>query len=877
MLPYTLPLSDPQATLENVGGKGASLARLTAAGLPVPGGFHITTAAYDGFVAEHGLQPRILAALAKADAAQLSSLEAAGREIHDLFAQAALPSPLAKAIRAAYDALNPADDGPSLCPVAVRSSATAEDLPGLSFAGQQETYLNVRGAESVLEAVRNCWASLWTARAIGYRLQHHVDQETLSLAVVVQTLVFADAAGVLFTADPVTGLRGHAMVTATWGLGEAIVGGLVTPDTLTLDNAAGRVLSRETADKQVMTVRVEGGTAEQPVPEARRCAPVLDDRQAAELVRLGVQIEELYGLPMDIEWTLSGGKFAIVQARPITTLAEPGAPTTTVEWKLPKPKGQYMRSGIVDLMPDPLSPLFATWGIPAVITGAKGAIRELVRSEPVLPSDYFTTINGYAYMGVKFSAREMQWMMTRMMTATLRILREGIPYWREKAQPRYAEAVARWQGKPLEAMPAADLWRGASDLLAAAMAYVGALMVSTMGAGVGAELVFTQVYEKLVKKADDPPAVTYLLGYDSTPIRAEKSLYDLAEWCRERPVLAAHLLASSGEQVVAQLNNPAPPAGLEAGAWRAFGEQLQAHLQQYGYIVYTLDVAQPLPLDHPAPMLETVKMYLRGGGANPHERQRAAEQKRIQSAQTLLARLKGPRRWAFKKALAWGQSLAEVRETAIAGIGLGYPTLRRILRELGRRLVEARAIAALDDIVWLERDEVEAAVAGLESHSPLPSLAANVVARRAAWQAAKSVSPPPMVPPSRKYLGFDVGAFVPESGDRQTGDTLTGVATSTGKVTAPARVLHGPEDFDQMRPGEVLVAAITTPAWTPLFAMASAVVTDVGGPLSHGSIVAREYNIPAVMGTGVATRRIHSGQIITVDGTAGRVMLAKSE
>ena len=887
-MPYILPLADPRATLEVVGGKGASLARLTAAGLPVPGGFHLTTAAYRQFVAEGDLQPRIVAALAGADPAQPSTLEAASRAISALFLQAAMPPAIAEAITQAYLALNPKSEIQNYPSVAVRSSATAEDLADLSFAGQQETYLNICGPEAVLEAVKKCWASLWTARAIGYRLLHHVDQDGLSLAVVVQTLVFADAAGVLFTANPVNGQRGQAMLTATWGLGEAIVGGLVTPDTLTLDKATGHVLSRETADKQVMTVRVAGGTQEQPVPEDRRRAPVLDDRQAGELLRLGVQIEQQYGTPMDIEWTWADGQFAIVQARPITALPEPEAPAPT-EWKLPKPKGQYMRASIVDLMPDPLSPLFASWGIPAARSGALQAIRDLMRTEPVIPSDYFTTINSYAYMGVKYSPRELWWMVSRMMPAMLRMVREGLSYWRETAQPRYAAVVARWQSQAPEAMPARDLWRAASELIEAAMDYLGALMLSTMGASSGAEMLFTQVYDRLAKKAGDPPATTFIMGYDSTPIRAEKSLYDLAQWCRERPALAAYLLSASGQQVAALLSNAAqspnaePPAGLEAETWRGFGEQLQNHLQRYGHIIYTLDVAQPLPLDHPAPMIETVKMYLRGEGANPHARQRAAEEKRIQSGQAMFARLKGLRRWAFKNALAWAQSLAEVRETALATIGLGYPTLRQILRELGRRLVEAGAIAEPDDIFCLERAEVEQAAAALESGSglpgatPLASLAATVTARRAAWQAARRVSPPPMLPPSRKFMGFDVSSFVPETGEGQPGDRLKGVPASAGTVTAPARVLHGPEDFDQMRPGEVLVAAITTPAWTPLFAMASAVVTDVGGPLSHGSIVAREYGLPAVMGTGVATKRIHSGQVITVDGNTGVVSLATDE
>jgi len=243
--PYVLPLSSAQASLATVGGKGLSLARLIRAGLPVPDGFHVTTAAYDQFVAENNLRPGIVAALQAVDMAQPSTLQVASRAIHDLFMRATLSQAIADAIRDAYLTLGhpqPAVGGPA---VAVRSSATAEDLPDLSFAGQQETFLNLRGVDAVLGAVKRCWASLWTARAIGYRAQHHIDHSAVSLAVVVQQLVFADAAGVLFTAHPVTGARGEAMITATWGLGEAIVGGLVTPDTLTVEKATGRVLSRD--------------------------------------------------------------------------------------------------------------------------------------------------------------------------------------------------------------------------------------------------------------------------------------------------------------------------------------------------------------------------------------------------------------------------------------------------------------------------------------------------------------------------------------------------------------------------------------------------------------------------------------------------------
>jgi rifampicin phosphotransferase len=219
----------------------------------------------------------------------------------------------------------------SSCPaelpsVAVRSSATAEDLPDLSFAGQQETYLNVHGAEEVIAAVRRCWSSLWTARAISYRMRSQIDQTTVHLAVVVQELVPAESAGVLFTASPLDGRRDLLVINAAWGLGEAIVSGLVTPDTLTVAKADGQIIQRQTAEKQLMTVRVNGATEEQPVPEALRSAEVLDAQAAGELARLGTRIEALYGMPMDIEWARAADTFYILQARPITALPERRSP-----------------------------------------------------------------------------------------------------------------------------------------------------------------------------------------------------------------------------------------------------------------------------------------------------------------------------------------------------------------------------------------------------------------------------------------------------------------------------------------------------------------------------------------------------------------------
>jgi hypothetical protein len=315
--PFVLALNDASARLSRVGGKGASLARMAAAGLPVPPGFHVTTTAYRRFVKENRLQEQILAAVLAVAANQQAHLEEASQQIAELFAQRAMPGEIAGAIRQAYAALG-GDD----LPVAVRSSATAEDLPELSFAGQQETYLNVHGEAMVLDAVKRCWASLWTARAIDYRARHGIAPTDVSLAVVVQELVPTGEAGIMFTANPVTGVRDQVLINAAWGLGEAITGGLVTPDTVVVEKASGAITVQEIAEKEVMTVRTQSGTHEEPVPVHRRTQAVLSPTQAPELARIGGRIEELYGQPMDIEWALSSGRFFIVQARPITTLRE---------------------------------------------------------------------------------------------------------------------------------------------------------------------------------------------------------------------------------------------------------------------------------------------------------------------------------------------------------------------------------------------------------------------------------------------------------------------------------------------------------------------------------------------------------------------------
>jgi pyruvate,water dikinase len=335
--------------------------------------------------------------------------------------------------------------------------------------------------------------------------------------------------------------------------------------------------------------------------------------------------------------------------------------------------------------------------------------------------------------------------------------------------------------------------------------------------------------------------------------------------------MRAYLLETPSRELAGKLDGAEAPPGVDTAGWRDWLGRFRAHLEQYGHSIYDLDFAKPLPVDEPLPLLETLKLFIRGDGKDPHARQRESADRREQEVKAALARTGGLKRWLFRHTLGWAQTFARVREDSIFDIGLGYPVLRRMVRELGRRLAEGGAIAEPDDVFWLAWDEAQRGASALDGGETPETMVSRVEERKAVWEAEKRATPPPQLPPNERVMGIKTDAFMPVSAEEQTGEAIKGIGASPGQVTGPARVLLGPEDFHQMRQGDILVAEITTPAWTPLFAMAAGVVTDIGGPLSHGSIVAREYGIPAVLGTSVATQRIRSGQVVRVDGSAGNV------
>jgi rifampicin phosphotransferase len=814
--------------LEVVGGKGGSLAQLYQAGYPVPPGFVILPSAFEGE----------------------SITSQAWREVQQQLAH----------LRAAAPDIS----------FAVRSSALSEDSSNASFAGEFETVLNVQLDEDVLQAIHTVYCSRMSERVQAYSQAKGIDGSH-AVAVVVQQLVKADRSGVLFTANPVSGQREQAMLTAAWGLGEAIVGGFVTPDTIVVNKQSGRIVSREIADKQVMTVLRDHGTDDRPVPDQKRRTPVLTDAEVVELVQLGTHVEAFYGVPMDIEWVTAEKKIMLVQARPITSLTKSTIPAPT-SWILPK--GQYaaMRNNIVELMPNPLTPLFNSLGRDAINASLGRLMAQFLGKDDIMPAELIITVNGYAYNNGSINP----WKAMAMILDTTGILKRmftgAVERWTVTARPRYVEAVEKMQAKPFDLQSSTELLHAARQLYETAIDAYGALISGVIPAAWMTEALFTKYYNAFVRRKSDPSAQTYLLGFDSTPIQAEKNLYDLSGWVRAHQELAAYLCKTPAAQLAAAIENGSIPPGIETTDWREWQKQFRAHLKQYGHAIYDLDFSNPVPADDPTTLLESCQLFINGKGKNPHVRQDGSVEKRNQAQQKIVKRLSGSRLKYFLKFLSMAQKFAPLREDGLADIGLGYPLLRQMLRELGRRFAASGMIEDADDIFWLTHDEAAQAAARLDAGLGLRSLSTVISERKTTWQAAKQVTPPMMLP-QMKFLGVDISELKSRRKHKQKGSVIQGVATSPGTVTATACVLHGVEDFPTMKPGSVLVAAITTPAWTPLFARAAAIVTDVGGPLSHGSIVAREYGIPAVLGTGVATQRIHNGQRLTVDGTRGTVVL----
>ncbi len=815
-------LDETGATVGTVGGKGASLARLIAAGVPVPPGFCVTTTAYREFVAG-GLEQHIRDALTGSPAEAAASISAAfrGRE---------LPTPIAAAVRAALPDR----------PVVVRSSATHEDSAAASFAGQHDTYLNVRGADAVLAAIRDCWASLWTERAIAYREFSGVGHAGATIAVVVQEFVPAEAAGVLFTANPVTGARDEVVINATWGLGDALVSGHVTPDRYVVERG-GTLRSRQVGDKTVRTVpSVEGSVREQPVPSADRRRPVLDRARAEELARLGERVEGLYGVPVDVEWTAFAGRFVIVQARPITT---------PEVWN-DSCKGDYLWTSVN-----------VGEAVPSVMTPATWSLISSLAAPPIGPHPVAGNIAGRFYLNLSATTAMADALgvgraVRRSHELTFGFLPEGI-----EVPPL---PMSRWQVLRASVRTVVPLLRDMITLrhrlprLAAAnLARCRELRARIAQAATPADLHAMWVAEVAPLLHDVSPVLD-AGARRQTSGSLEPALARLVGEQDARTLLSG--LHGSGTEL-ASLGPLLGLARLRSGTL-----DRESFIEQWGHRgPDEFEMSAPRPAEDPAWLDQQIERL-----ANPTSllaRQAAA---RDEAWNRLVAAHPGAsRRWGRRIAAAAAKG--RDRERARSEFVRTFWVFRAFFQRAGDLTGHG------DDMFFVTIDEAAAVLTG--SLTPL----ATVPSRRAAYERYRTLPTPPTfirgrfdpeawsADPKRRADVYDETAKA-----RPTGETVAGIPGAAGLVAGTARVVATVADAQRLEPGEILVTHVTNIGWTPLFPRAAAVITDVGAQLSHAAIVARELGVPAVVGCGNATSRISTGDRLLVDGAAGTVTILSS-
>ncbi|MFY9934071.1 MAG: PEP/pyruvate-binding domain-containing protein [Streptosporangiaceae bacterium] len=847
-VPLVMALDDPGAVPGVAGGKGASLGRLARAGFRVPPGFCVTTSAYLDFVSRGGLREPVLAAVSAASVSDAATFDAASVRISELFAGQPLPAPTAAAIAAAYARLG--DD----VPVAVRSSATVEDLPGMSAAGQHDTYLNIRGEAAVLDAVKRCWASLWSARAIGYRARRGVEPGEVSIAVVVQQLVLAEAAGVMFTIDPLDGAS-KVVISANWGLGESVVAGDVTPDVAVVDRAAGTLVSYQTGSKEMMTVADGTATRATGTPAGLRSAAVLSPGQVGELARVGLAIEKLYDEPVDIEWALAAGELSVVQARPITPAASRPAAGPGEQWN-DSLDGDYLWSNgnLGEAFPDVMTP--ATW-----------SFVELLMSRMTFPPS-LPGYRGYGRIGGRFYANVS-------MSISLEAL-AGI------SPRRFATLFGPVLGKlpPIEEIPRPRLprWKAVRLMVPAAVTLLRRVRASQkrmpqfladspgrcerLRAEIGQTTdttalasLWQQQVRPLVEQACDTlsGAVAHGTTLLSVPGKLAKLIGE-----------ADSALLLSGQQAGGlTLASLGPVTGL---ARLARGEiDRDTFARQYGHRgSHEVELSIPRPAEDPA----WIDDQLAAAGDTPHDADTllANQETARAAAWERLARRDPKKAAAARKLIARWASLARDREAARSEVARSAWVARTWVQRVGELTGHG------DALFFLELAETFDLLRG----DPAPL--AQVPARRAIYETYRALPPYPALirgrfdpvrwaaDPNRRSDYYDERAK-PVKPD----GTITGFPGAAGVVEGIARVLRTPEDAAQLGEGEILVTTVTNIGWTPVFPRAAAVVTDVGAPLSHAAIVARELGIPAVVGCGNATMLLHSGDRVRVDGSNGTV------
>ena len=882
-----------------VGGKGANLARLARAGFAVPPGIIVTTSAYAMFIAFNGLDREIPALVDTLDYGNVDALEARTGAIRALIERAALPPSLSIAIASGYAALG--DD----VPVAVRSSGTAEDLAEASFAGQHDTYLHIRTVAEVLSAVKRCWASLWTARATAYRHNSGIDHLGVAIAVVIQEMVDAEVAGVLFTGNPSTTATDEAVINASWGLGEAIVAGVVTPDEFTVGLSSLRVKDKTLGDKAVRTVRDPHtgiGTVSENVPDAERARFSLSDAQASALTELGRQVMEHYaGFPQDIEWALRDGRFYLLQSRPITGV-EFAWEADLETWQVPEDEDVIWTRTMSDMVwTGAVTPLFFTTRGRMLFNSHTYTHRLWGLSESS-QYRYHKYWKATPYYNTKVERAELSLLPPAM--RAMAVDQHIPPPYRSEAQNQpFSYLKCAWQLVRIRAFdPAQGIWkwvdvmrgyltsqydqaRGPSDpalrqlsdleLLRAtdaALEYEDKYIHDVWNGFIFVLKHMMLLLAQIVASWYDGDNPSVMVDLNTGQKRRSKTmienldLWHLANEIRHSKTLLADF---------AQYRDGAFFTALEAHAQgRAWLKKYSKFLAEHGHRGHSdRDIYFPRRADDPAVDYRSFQAFLAVEEAHdpavleeqPNARRKAAFAAVLENIRAKpFGRLKAG---IFKVVCGYIDELRVLRDDHRHFVDVSTYTYKRAFVEIGRRVHERVTLEEQRDFYFLGREELYDL---LQGGGNVPLLKAKIAARKRNFDRLdhKDVVNPMFLCRNRP-LDFDS-----EDVDEGHGDVFRGSGSSRGTATGTARVLKTLNEIGRVQKGDILVVNATDPGWTPVFLLISGLILEGGGILSHGASLSREYGMPAVQLPN-ALRKIPDGATITINGDTGLVTIVE--
>ncbi len=863
---YVVDFQDiDRATTERVGGKGANLGELSRIeGVQVPGGFCVTTEAYTKITGNNemlGLLLEQLAVLKADDRKQIAELSA---KIRQLIEETVIPEGIVQDIARHLELRG---EGKAY---AVRSSATAEDLPTASFAGQQDSYLNVIGTASVLKHISRCWASLYTERAVIYRLQNRFDHQRVSLSVVVQEMIFPDVSGIMFTADPLSSNRKVVSIDAGFGLGEALVSGLVNADHYNVRE--GNIHDKKIGVKKLAIYALQkGGTKQEELEPEQQNRQALSDEQILELERLGRTIEAHFGSPQDIEWCLAGAVFYVVQSRPITTI-----------FPIPEIRDNenhvYVSVGHNQMMTDAMKPLglsFFQLTANAHAAGGRlfvdvtrqlaapesrekfievfGKSDQLVRDALITIAgrkDFFKPVQATPAQSPAYMGNDLSWEYLTAFETNPEIVPELIRA--SQASIEELKQVIRTKS----GVALFDFIREDMQEVKKAMFNSQSMRVIMLGMNVSSWI--NENMKEWLGEKNAADTLSQSVPYNITS-EMGLALLDVADVIRPYPAVTDYLREQKEDDFLEGLLR------LEGG--KEANEAIHAYLDRYGMrCVGEVDITRTRWSEKPATLIPVILTNIKN--FEPGESKRKFEQglqEALKKEQDLLARLRqlpdGEQKAAdTKRMISLLRHFIGYREYPKYGLVNRYFIYKQGLLREAEGLVQAGVIRQKEDVYYLSLEEFRALV---ETHQTDYQL---IRQRKEEYKTYEKLTPPRVMTSDGEVIA---GRYRHEN---LPAGAIAGLAVSSGIVEGRARVILSIEDAD-IEEGDILVTSFTDPSWTPLFVSLKGLVTEVGGLMTHGAVVAREYGLPAVVGIEHATKLIRDGQRIRVNGTEGYVEL----